>query len=278
MSDKLKKRFPAYEGEEPYLVFCFAEADERRAAKLLERMAARGTRLWYAVGRPRDRAERAERERRMKGARLCVLVLSAAAREDLELKNAALYCQASGVPLLCVDADEGSSALAFGLTEQTQHLRARAYRNAAELEEALVRSEGFSQELIGEEPIIPSPPYLKATILLAAASVLLAALVLLGGRMFGWFAPPESVYHDSVTLTDDALRDAVRAAVGGGEITEENLASVRTLRLRELPENSEELRLLGALERVEIPQSEAADALGLLEAGYTVVLYGGEGA
>ena len=69
----------------------------------------------------------------------------------------------------------------------------------------------------------------------------------------------------------------MRAAVGGGAITEENVAALTTLRLKELPADEEELRKLPALERLEIPQSEAADALRLLDEGYTVVLYGGRG-
>ncbi len=276
MSDKMEKRFPPYRGDEPYLVFCFSAADRRRVLPLLERMYARGTRLWYAAGRPRDLDERREREARMKSASLAVVYLSAAAREDVDFKNAALSCQERGTPILCIDADGGDSALSFGFTAAAQHLDGLRYHSAVSLEAALVRCRGFSQELIGEDVVKPRPPLLKAALALAVVSVLALALVLLGGRVFGWFTGAVNS-GDTVLFEDASLRAAVRTAVGGGPITEENVASVTALRLRELPENGAELEKLGALERVEIPQSAASDALWLLDGGYTVVLWGGDG-
>ena len=68
MSGKMEKRFPPYQGREPYLYFCFSAADRKRVRPLLERMYARGTRVWYSIGKPRDLAERREREARMTGA------------------------------------------------------------------------------------------------------------------------------------------------------------------------------------------------------------------
>ena len=276
MDSLLQKRYPVYTGAEQYLFFCFSDADEKRVRPLLERLYARGCRVWYTTGRPANVEERRQREERMKSAALSVFYLSDAAREDTDMKGAALVCQERGAALLCIDADEGDSGLSFGLTEQVRHLKARDYRSAAELEEALVRSEGFSQELIGPDRIAPPSPLKKIALTLAAVSVLLLALALLGGRLFGWFAPPIEE-SDAVVITDTALRGAVRAAVGGGAITEENVAALTTLRLKELPADEEELRKLPALERLEIPQSEAADSLRLLDEGYTVVLYGGRG-
>lgn len=275
MRKQTEKRFPAYRGDEPYLVFCFSEADTRRVRGLMERMYARGTRLWHAAGRPRDLAERREREARLKGASLAVLYLTASAREDVDFKNAALYCQDCGTPLLCIDADEGDSGLSFGFTAPAQHIRAQNYRSAASLEAALVRCEGFSQELIGQERAASPHPLRAAALLLAALSALMLALTLLGGSLFGYFTPSVN-RDDSVVIADAELRSAVRRAVGGGPITEQSLSSVKTLRLRELPADGEELALLTALERVEIPQSAAGEARWLLDAGYTVVLYGGK--
>ena len=276
MRNKLSKRYPAYQGGEPYLYLCFADADAKRVKKLIERMYARGTRVWYCVGKARDLNERREREARMKGAALIVAYLSEAAREDLDFKNAALYCQSCGTPILCVDADKGISALSVGFKEDTPHVGGRGCRSAAAQEEALVRCEGFSQELIGEDRIVPPPLIVKTAAALAVVSVLALAAVLLGSRVFGWFAPDIRSY-DTVVIEDDALRAAVRSAVGGGAITEENTAGLETLRLKELPEDGEELEKLGALTRVEIPQELAPDALWLIDEGYTVVLYGGEG-
>ena len=277
MSGKMEKRFPPYQGREPYLYFCFSAADRKRVRPLLERMYARGTRVWYSIGKPRDLAERREREARMTGAALVVLYLTAAARGDVDFKNAALYCQDRGLRLLCIDADGGDSALSFGFTAKARHLDGLAYHSAVSLEAALVRCEGFSQELIGSDQVKPPPPFLRAALVLAAVSVLSLALVLLGGRAFGWFEPSVNK-DDTVFFADASLRAAVRAAVGGGAITDENISAVETLRFKTLPENGEELEKLAALTRVEIPQSAAADALWLLDEGYTVVLYGGAGA
>ena len=274
MRAKLTKRFPAYQGGEPYVYFCFSDADAGRVRPLIERMYARGTRVWYSVGRPRDLAERRERELRMKTAALAVVYLSAAAREDLDFKNAGLYCQLCGVPLLCIDADEDVSALAFGFKEDVPHIKKSDYRSPAALEEALVRSEGFSQELIGPVLVTLTPPILKLAAVLAVVSALALALVLLGGRVFGWAAPGVESY-DTVRIEDASLRAAVRSALGGAPITEENIGTVETLRLKTLPEDGGELEKLASLTRVEIPQELAPDALWLLDEGYTVVLYGG---
>ncbi|MBR0040864.1 MAG: hypothetical protein IJP64_05745 [Oscillospiraceae bacterium] len=273
MCDSWTKRFPAYMGEDPYLFFCFSDADAARVRPLIERMAARGTRVWYSLGKPRGLDERRVRESRMSGAALVVAYLSAAAREDTDFKNAGLYCRDRGLPILCIDADGDVSALSFGFTEGVQHISRRVYRKASALEEALVRCEGFSQELIGEGRRVP-PPYVKIAAVLAVVSVLALALVLLGGRAFGRIAPTAE-QNDTVRIEDAALRAAVRTAVGGGAITEENIEGVEALRLKELPTDGEELALLSSLTRVEIPQELAPDALWLLDEGYTVVLYGG---
>ena len=274
MSLAWTKKLPAYQGEEPYLFFCFSDADARRAGKLAKRMFARGTRVWYSTGRPRDLSERRERELRMSGAALAVLFLSETARSDLDFKNAALYCQVRGIPLVCIDADEDVNALSFGLTGNQPHLSGRIYRKAAAMEEALIRCEGFSQELIGPDPIIPPPPIIKIAVILAALSALALVIVLFGGRLLGGILP-DNDRDDTVRIEDSTFRAAVRAAQGGGPITEESLEGVETLRLKELPESAEELALLPSLTRVEIPQELAPEALWLLDEGYTVVLYGG---
>ncbi len=276
MSKTLTKRYPAYGGEEPYLFLCFSEADAKRVLPLMERLCARGCRVWYALGRPESMDERRERAARMKGAALTVFYLSDAARADTDVKGAALAAQERGARMLCVDADEGDSALSFGLAESVPHLKARAYRSAAELEEALAHSEGFSQELIGSARLAPPSPLKKLALTLAALSVLVLLTAFAGGKLFGWFAPPIE-RSDTIAFTDTALRSAVRAAVGGGAITPESVAELASLRLSELPEDDSELALLPALKRLEIPQSKAAEALRLLDEGYVVALYGGSG-
>ena len=63
----------------------------------------------------------------------------------------------------------------------------------------------------------------------------------------------------------------------GGPLTEEALSTVTCLSLSGLPESWEELGMFPALERIELPQSAAAETETLPE-GVTVVLKGGEGA
>lgn len=273
MSASWTKQIPAYTGEDPYLYFCFSDADAKRVRPLVERMAARGTRVWYSLGKPRGLDERRERETRMSGAALVVVYLSAAAREDTDLKNAGLYCEQRGVPIVCIDADTDLNTLSFGFGAKAPHLSRRAYPGAAELEEALVRCKGFSQELIGEGRRIP-PPYLKIAAVLAVVSALTLALLFFGGRALGR-TQAAAEKNDTVLIEDASLRAAVRVSVGGGAITKENIGLVETIRLRELPADGEELALLSSLTRVEIPQELAPDALWLLDEGYTVVLYGG---
>lgn len=277
MNKQTEKSLPAYRGEEAYVYFCFSSADLKQVRPLMERMYARGTRVWYCLGRPRDLDEREERRARMNGAALAVLYLSAASREDVDFKNAALYCQENGVPILCIDADGGDKGLSFGLSTAVRHLDALSYHSAVSLESALVRCEGFSRDLIGEPQRVRPPLYRRAAVAIAAASLLLLTLALLGGSVFGWFEPPVQK-DDTVFFENAALRAAVRSAVGGGAITQESAAAVDTLRLKTLPEDGGELDKLPSLTRVEIPQSAAAEAQWLLDGGYTVVLYGGGGA
>ena len=75
-------------------------------------------------------------------------------------------------------------------------------------------------------------------------------------------------------MQDPVLREAVRAAVGGGIITEENAREVTVLRLDKLPGGWEELSLLPALEKIELSQSAALEGT-LPDGDYTLVLRGG---
>ena len=66
----------------------------------------------------------------------------------------------------------------------------------------------------------------------------------------------------------------MRGAVGGGIITEENARDVTVLRFDRLPEDWEELSLLPALEKIELPQAAALEG-PLPDGDYTLVLKGG---
>lgn len=46
---KIQRGCPPYEGNEPYLYFCFAEKDRDAVFPLLEHLYLRGVRIWYNV-------------------------------------------------------------------------------------------------------------------------------------------------------------------------------------------------------------------------------------
>ena len=104
-------------------------------------------------------------------------------------------------------------------------------------------------------------------------TLLILSVFLLFGSMFSFLKEP--IYEDSITFSDSVIREAVRAAVGGGALREEHLQSIRSIRLTELPENWEDLSLLPALQEIEVPQREAQTAEDLPIDAYRIVLYGG---
>ena len=69
--------------------------------------------------------------------------------------------------------------------------------------------------------------------------------------------------------------EGIRDAVGGGALTEAGLREIRVLRLGGLPESWEELALLPALERIELPQQALLDGGELPEGDYVIELSGG---
>ena len=271
---KLQRIYPPYEGRDPYLFLCFSDADASAVEPLLKRLCGRGCRVWYSIGRSADVNVLAHRQERANGAALTVLYLSDRARSDTDVKSAVLLAQSRGCPIICLDTDREDSGLSMGLTEQARHIPAWRLPSAEAVETELIRTEGFSQELIGEECIDPGISYKKRLIRrLVTATLLLALAGGLSGHFLGWFAPRPA---DTVSFTDPALEAAARRAVGGGALTEESLAAVTTLRLDAFPEKSDELTEFPSLMRLEIPQSAAAQAVPLLDdAGYRIVLYGG---
>lgn len=262
-----QKKYPPYEGAEPYLYFAFADADAARVWPLLRLLLTRGCRVWYAAGRASGAEELVRRQKRAAGAALTLVWLTDAAREDADLKSALLTNQSAGRPILCLDADRGDSGLSMGLYESVPHLRADSSVRPASLEAELVRAPGFTQEILGEPQTVRDRGWIGK---LVAALLILAALLLTGAFLFLRARRPA----DTLTVQDPVLREAVRAAVGGGIITEENARDVTVLRLEKLPGGWEELSLLPALEKIELTQS-AALAGPLPDGDYTLVLKGG---
>ena len=258
-----QKQYPPYEGEEPYLYCAFADADAKRVWPLVRLLLTRGCRVWYAAGRAGSAEELLRRQRRASGAALTLLWLTDAARGDADLKSALLANQSEGRPILCLDADEGDGGLSMGLYESTPHLSARASVRPAELEEQLIRAPGFTQEMLGE----PQTVRRGGAGRIAPALLALAVLLLAGAFFMARSLRPE----DSLMIRDSVLREAVRSAVGGGIISEENVAELTFLRFDSLPESWDELSLLPALEKIELPQSAVRDG-PLPDGDYVLVL------
>ena len=133
----------------------------------------------------------------------------------------------------------------------------------AELEEQLIRAPGFTQEMIGEPQTVRRGGWGRlAPVLLALAVLLLAG---------AFFMARSLRPADSLAIRDSVLREAVRSAVGGGVISEENAAEVTFLRFDSLPQSWDELSLLPALEKLELPQSAVRDGT-LPDGDYVLVL------
>lgn len=252
------KRYPPYEGDEPYLYYAFCQADSDRAGVLLGQLFVRGCRIWYGSGKSRS-----QRLERIKNASLAVIFMSAKAMADAdEVKSAALFCQSRGTPVIVIDAVENNE-LSTGFSAETKHVP--ALNNPAQLEAALIRTEGFSQKLIGQRQKAGKAPVWKAVL----AAVLAAGVVGLGSAYaMGAFAP-----KDEVTIADSVIREAVRRSVGS-PITRAAVEQLTQLHLDGMPEMLESLEELPRLERLEIPDSCVQEMAPLIDR-YTIVVYGG---
>lgn len=280
MANKTETYYPPYEGEEAYIHLCFSDRDERKVRPLLRLLLLRGCRVWYCMGEARDRNSQTARNRRMLGAGLTVLYLTETARGDTELKNRLLVCQMKQQPILVLNTDGGDSGLSVGFTGQTSANLTGG--SAADAVDAILHGEGFSQAFLGD----PLPVYDHMLLRrVSAALLVLTVLLAAGAGAYVYFNPPEVPVAeepepvDSVIIEDEALREAVRAAIGGGLITEESLATVEKLYLDQLPENMDDLALLPHLSTLILSQEAAQAAPGQpdLYDSYALILAGGEG-
>ena len=272
MKRGLERDFPPYEGEEPYLFLCFSPADAGKLRPLLRRLWIRGARIWYPVGQAASREERSRRAERQNGAALTVLYLTSQARKDLDVKSAVLLSQAQGQRVISIDTDDLDSGLSMGLTEHVRHLRPERGSSPAEVEAALVRTEGFSQDLLGPPRPDPGDRRIRRTI---GAFALAAALLIAAGFLFIRYSRPAAAPTEEVVFADETLARAVRQAAGGGPLTVETLSAITTLPLDSLPEDLSELALLPALRRLEIPLALGTEIGEEFPAGVEVVLTGG---
>ena len=277
MTPKWMEQVPPYEGDAPYLYFAFAEADSARVWKLLRPLLERGCRVWYCCGPAGSAEELLHRQERCERAALTVVYLTDAACADRDTKSAVLVNQKFNRPILCLDPDEKDRRLSMNLRETVPHVPLYQVSGSEEWESAVLHAEGFSQDMIGEPIHVGNDGGVikKLTLLFCVLALLLAAVSFAGSRLLGWFSP---ALRDELQIRDPVLQTAVRQAVGGGAITEERICEITTLRFKELPENWEELALLPALERIELPQRALLDGGELPEGDYVIELRGGDGA
>ena len=270
-----RKQAPPYEGEEPYLYLAFADADAGKLGELVRLLKKRGLRIWYSTGPAGSAEELLRRQQRALGAEMTVVYLTDAMTQDQDGKASVLVNQKNGRKILCLGRDETDRALTMGLHESVPHLAAWKYSKTEDLEEALIRSDGFTQEMFGEPVLLEKGGMTgRLTALLCTLAVLLVLGSFLGLRVFHWFQP--EIPQDEVVLADETIRGAVRAAVGGGVLTEENTAAIEELRLDSLPSSWEDLEKLPGLQRIALPQEAVMTAESLPDGNLVVVLTGGD--
>ena len=275
------KQVPPFQGTEPYLYFAFADEDIGKVWPLMRTMIRRGVRVWYCVGGAGSAAELRARQARAEGAALTLVYLTEAAASDRDTKSMVLVNQKNSRPILVLNPDGADRLLAMGLKESAPVVSLPECGTAEDLEEALIQSGFFTQEMLGEPLSVAEPGRLqRLTAVFSILAVILLGLSFFGVRFLHWFQPAVA---DTVTFSDPVLQAAARRAAGGGSLTEESLAAVHTLVLTELPETWADLSLMPALEEIVLPQQllESAPAESgtplLTEGGYILVLTeGGE--
>ncbi|MBO6055120.1 MAG: hypothetical protein J6P31_06320 [Oscillospiraceae bacterium] len=268
---------PPYEGSEPYLYFAFAKTDSDRAWKYMRPLLERGCRIWYCLGNAGSSDELVHRQNRASGASLTLVLLTDAIVGDQDTKTFVLVNQKQGGPILCLDTDGTDRRLSMSLREEIPVLSLRGLRGSNAFENAVVHSEGFSQELLGN----PVRTRSNLTGRIAAAFLILAVLFTAGVLSARYWIPPEPAEQtelpsDSIVFADPVLLASVRDAVGGGLITEESISGIRVLRLNQLPSSWEELDLIPNLETLEISQSAIDRSSALPPDHYLIVLTGGD--
>ena len=71
------KKYPPYEGGEPYLYLAFSEADAGKVWEVMRLLLERGCRVWYCMGPASSPDEVLRRQNRYKGAALTLVILIA---------------------------------------------------------------------------------------------------------------------------------------------------------------------------------------------------------
>lgn len=263
-----QKKYPPYEGTEPYLYFAFADADAKKVWPVMKVLLQRGCRVWYCIGHAGSSGELLHRQERASGAAWTLLYLTDALAADQESKSRIMVNQKEKKTITCLDSDGVSRYLAMDIRESTPSIPLYRFGNHRELEGALIRAEGYTQAIVGKPVTVKGPWLGKLTRMFVLLAVLLTACCVLYFRQM-----PD--WEDTVSFSDPAIQEAARAAVGGGALTEDVLQNIRILRLTEAPEDWSDLAMLPGLQQIEISQETAARAEGLPVDTYRIVLYGG---
>ena len=271
------RKYPPYEGEEPYIYLAFAEADRGKVWEILRPLLERGCRVWYNQGRADSPEEVVRRQARYRGAALTLLYLTDEACGDHNTKSNVLVNQNDDAPILCLDPDGKDRRLAMGLKENIPHIPLYNLRGEEQLVDAIIHAEGFSQELLGEPVKISDESggksiFGKLTLLFCILAIVMTILFFLGARNA---APSETEAIEQVTFSDPVLYSAVKEEVGKGPITEETIFGITAITLSGMPENWEDLSLLPSLQKIRIPQKALLGEEPLPEGEYTIELVGG---
>ena len=275
--------YPPYKGDEPYLYLCFHQADANKVKPFLDGLVCRRCRVWYTVGDVSDSHENRKQAEYERNADLMVFWSSERADDDEDMKSALGYFQTTGRPVICVDTkvNAAQSSLSLILSKNVKKITCEPSTTTEEIVSSLMRTEGFSQQLIAEDDRERQEFLHKRKSRRIALPILLAAAVLLVCAVFyaqsnDWFRP-QPVIIDSIAIKDPQIERAARFALspdGNAALTQDSLALITALRLYDTPASFDELALFPSLSRLEIPQSSVEKAAGLLDsAQYTIVVY-----
>lgn len=263
-----QKNHPPYEGTEPYLYFAFADADARKVWPVMKVMLKRGCRVWYCTGPAGSSQELLRRQQRASDAAWTVLYLTDALASEKESKSRIMVNQKDQKVITCLNPDGTNRYLAMDIREGTPSIPLHHCKKEAQLEEALIQAKGYTQDIVGK-PLKLKNPWLGK---LTGIFILLTA-VLVSCCVFYFMKTP--VYEDTVPFSDAVIREAARAAAGGGALSPERVENVQIIWLPELPESWDDLSLLPDLQQIGISQEAAALAEELPVDTYRIVLDGG---
>ena len=276
---KLGKVYPPYMGDEPYIYLCFSKASKNKVLGLLYRLGLRGVRVWYCEEISSDPAQLKKDEEKVHNAAITVVFLDNAFRKDVRVKNRLLDIQDREQKILCLNTDGGDGGLSIGLHPDVPEVKLRGLSKSKDAENAILRTEAFSHELIGE-PVESVNNYIK--IITRRAVIVSACFVALFVSLFfvHRFMNKEVdiTANDTVTFSDETIRETVRTALGGGALTGERLAEIDTLYLEgdAIPSDLSDIDLLPSLKTVIISQKAVPGLDDHPELdGFEIELFGG---